>query len=89
MASEKRWRSVHPPDIALALLRPGRIIAIDKVFLFASMVDSNLPDAGLRSRMIDTDIDALRKLNEKIRVDPRTDQTTLPLADSLTLVRKL
>ena len=39
--------------------------------------------------MIDTDIDAMRKLNEKIRVDPRTDQTMLPLADSLTLVRKL
>lgn len=74
---------------SLVLLRAGGIIAIDNVLLYGSVLDSNLLDADLRSRISDADIDTMRKLNEKIRTDPRVDETMLPLADGLTLVRKL
>jgi hypothetical protein len=53
------------------------------------VVDSTLPDAVPGSRITDTDIDAMRKLNGKIGIDPRVDGTMLPLAHGLTLVRKL
>jgi len=74
---------------SLSLLRPGGVIAIDNVLLFGSVVDSSVLDADLKTRITDADIDAMRKLNEKIRTDPRVDETMLPLADGLTLVRKL
>jgi predicted O-methyltransferase YrrM len=74
---------------SLSLLRPGGVIAIDNVLLFGSVADSSLLDADLRARITDADIDAMRKLNEKIRNDPRVDETMLPIADGLTLVRKL
>lgn len=73
---------------SLSLLRPGGVIAIDNVLLFGSVVDPNVLDADLRSRISDADIDAIRKLNEKVKSDPRVDATMLPLADGLTLVRK-
>jgi len=65
------------------------VIAIDNVLLFGSVADSSVLDEELRKRITDADIDAMRKLNEKIRNDPRVDETMLPLADGLTLVRKL
>lgn len=74
---------------SIHLLRPGGVIAIDNVLLFGSVVDPSVLDADLRSRISDADIDAMRKLNKKVRSDPRVDATMLPLADGLTLVRKL
>jgi predicted O-methyltransferase YrrM len=74
---------------SLTLLRPGGVIAIDNVLLFGTVVDSALLDADLKTRITDADIDAMRKLNEKIRNDPRVDETMLPIADGLTLVRKI
>jgi predicted O-methyltransferase YrrM len=74
---------------SIALLRPGGVIAIDNVLLFGSVVDPSVLDADLRSRISDADIDAMRKLNEKIKSDSRVDETMLPLADGITLVRKL
>lgn len=74
---------------SIRLLRSGGVIAIDNVLLFGSVVDPSVLDADLRSRISDADIDAMRKLNKKVRSDPRVDATMLPLADGLTLVRKL
>jgi predicted O-methyltransferase YrrM len=74
---------------SLSLLRPGGMIAIDNVLLFGSVVDSSVLDADLKTRITDADIDAMRKLNGKISNDPRVDETMLPIADGLTLVRKL
>jgi len=79
----------HYYEKSLSLLRPGGVIAIDNVLLFGSVVDPSVLDADLRSRISDADIDAMRKLNEKVRDDPRVDATMLPLADGLILVRKL
>lgn len=76
-------------EASLSLLRPGGIIAIDNVLLFGSVVDPNVLDADLRSRITDTDISVLRELNEKIVKDSRVDMSMLPVADGLTLVRKL
>jgi caffeoyl-CoA O-methyltransferase len=53
------------------------------------VVDPDVLDADLRSRISDADIDAMRKLNEKVRDDPRIEGVMLPIADGLTLVRKL
>ena len=74
---------------ALELLRPGGVIAIDNVFLFGSVVDKHLLDAELHTRINETDVEVMRNLNAKISADVRVDQTMLPLADGLTLVRKL
>jgi caffeoyl-CoA O-methyltransferase len=74
---------------SLSLLRAGGVIAIDNVLLFGSVADSAVLDADLKTRISDADIDAMRKLNEKIRKDPRVDETMLPIADGLTLVRKI
>jgi predicted O-methyltransferase YrrM len=74
---------------SLSLLRPGGVIAIDNVLLFGSVADSTVLDADLKTRITDADVDAMRKLNEKISNDPRVDETMLPIADGLTLVRKI
>lgn len=76
-------------ESALSLLRPGGIVAIDNVLLFGSVVDPNVLDADLRSRITDADIAVLRELNERIVNDTRVDMSLLPIADGLTLVRKL
>ena len=73
---------------SLKLLRPGGLIAIDNVFLFGSVVDSELLDDDLKTRISDEDILAMRALNEKIKNDRRVDLSMLPIADGLTLVRK-
>ncbi|NOR51207.1 MAG: SAM-dependent methyltransferase [Gammaproteobacteria bacterium] len=70
------------------LLRPGGLIAIDNVFLFGSVVDPELLDEDLITRISDSDILAMRSLNEKIKHDERVDLSMLPIADGLTLVRK-
>lgn len=74
---------------SLSLLRPGGVVALDNVLLFGSVADNAVLDTDLRKRITDADIAAMRKLNEKIKNDPRVDETMLPLADGLTLVRKL
>ncbi len=73
---------------ALKLLRPGGLIAIDNVFLFGSVVDPELLDEELKTRISDSDITAMRSLNEKILHDGRVDLSMLSIADGLTLVRK-
>lgn len=79
----------HYYEKSISLLRPGGVIAIDNVLLFGSVVDPSVLDADLRSRISDADIDAMRKLNEKVKNDPRVDATMLSVADGLTLARKL
>ena len=74
---------------SLSLLRPGGVIAIDNVLLFGSVIDPGVLDTDLRARITDADIEAMRELNEKILNDPRVEETMLPIADGLTLVRKL
>jgi len=74
---------------SLSLLRSGGVLAIDNVLLFGSVANPDILDANLKTRITPADIDAMCKLNKKIRNDPRVDETMLPIADGLTLVRKL
>jgi predicted O-methyltransferase YrrM len=64
----------------LKLLRPGGLMMIDNVLWGGKVAD---PDAQ------DEDTAALRKLNAKVRDDVRVGFCMLPIADGLTLARKL
>ena len=75
-------------ELSLELLRSGGLMAIDNVFLFGSVIDPELLDDDLRTRISDSDIIAIRSLNTKIQRDKRVDMSMLPIADGLTLVRK-
>ena len=72
----------------LKLIRPGGLIAIDNVLLFGSVINSELLDENLKSRISDSDILAIHSLNKKIKHDERVDLSMLPIADGLTLAHK-
>lgn len=74
---------------SLLLLRQNGIIAIDNVLLFGSVVDINLLDDDMKGRISNEDISIMRKLNKKVQKDERVDLSMLPIADGLTLVRKI
>ena len=74
---------------SLLLLRQNGIIAIDNVLLFGSVVDTNLLDDDMKGRISNEDISIMRKLNKKVKKDKRVDLSMLPIADGLTLVRKI
>lgn len=67
-------------ESCLQLVRPGGLIAIDNVFWGGSVADSSDTDS---------DTEAIRALNNKIHADPRVDISMVPIADGLTLARKL
>lgn len=76
-------------ELSLRLLRPGGIIAIDNVLLFGAVVDSNVLSRKLKAMLPETSIQAVRDLNIKIHSDKRVDITMLPIADGITLARKI
>ena len=64
---------------ALALLRPGGVVALDNMFWGGSVADPdrNTPDTR-----------ALRRIARKIHKDPRVMPSLLPIGDGLMLARK-
>ncbi|WKJ92079.1 class I SAM-dependent methyltransferase [Methylomonas montana] len=64
---------------SLALLRTGGLLVIDNVLWNGQVIDPNIKDA---------DTQAIRRLNDKIHVDPRVSISLLPIADGLTLAVK-
>ena len=64
----------------LRLIRPGGIVAIDNVLWNGKVADPEARDA---------DTDAIRALNSALRNDERIDLSLVPIADGLTLARKL
>ena len=64
---------------ALALVRPGGVVALDNVLWGGAVADPTDQD---RQTVV------LRKLNEKILADQRVSSLLLPLGDGLTLARK-
>lgn len=66
-------------ESALALLRPGGLIAIDNVLWSGAVADAADQSA---------DTKALRALNEKISKDARVTVSLVPIGDGLTLARK-
>ncbi|HEY4001807.1 MAG TPA: class I SAM-dependent methyltransferase [Candidatus Xenobia bacterium] len=67
-------------EAALALLRPGGMVAVDNVLWSGKVADPN-DHSG--------DTDTLRNFNEKLRHDPRIHLSMVPIGDGLTLALKL
>lgn len=65
---------------ALKLLRPGGLMMIDNVLWGGEVA---------KPEQQDEDTVALRKLNAKIKADSRVTMCMLPIADGLTLARKI
>jgi len=74
---------------SLKLLHSGGIIAIDNVLLFGSVINKDCLSDELKERISSNDILAMQQLNKKIKEDNRIEISMLPLADGLTLVRKI
>jgi predicted O-methyltransferase YrrM len=67
-------------ELALKLISPKGLIAIDNIFWDGAVIDVN--DSSAQTREI-------RKLNEHIRQDQRVFVSLLPIADGLFLIQKL
>jgi predicted O-methyltransferase YrrM len=67
-------------EYCLELIRPGGLIAIDNVLWDGAVADDAIDDA---------DTMAIRTLNHKIHTDPRVGISLVPIADGLTLARKI
>jgi len=67
-------------EYCLELIRPGGLIAIDNVLWDGAVADDAVDDA---------DTMAIRALNHKIHTDPRVEISLVPIADGLTLARKI
>ncbi len=63
----------------LALLRPGGLMAIDNVLWEGEVADPSISNSN---------VDAIRALNEVVHGDDRVDLSLLPMADGLTLALK-
>jgi len=70
----------HYYEACLQLLRPGGLIAIDNVLWYGYVADRTIDD---------TDTEAIRAFNRKIHGDSRVEISLVPIADGLTLARKL
>ena len=66
-------------EAAITLLRPGGLIAIDNVLWNGRVADPAKNDP---------DTEAIRKLNAKLRDDPRVTISMVPIGDGLMLARK-
>jgi len=67
-------------EYCLELIRPGGLIAIDNVLWDGAVADESVDDV---------DTVAIRTLNNKIHADPRVEISLVPIADGLTLARKI
>ena len=64
----------------MQLIRPGGLIAVDNVLWDGAVAEETVDDV---------DTEAIRALNNKIHADPRVDLSLVPIADGLTLTRKM
>jgi predicted O-methyltransferase YrrM len=67
-------------EMTLGLLRSGGVMALDNTLWGGDVADIRVQDA---------DTCAIRELNKKLLQDRRVDLSLLPVADGLTLLRKL
>lgn len=66
-------------ELALQLLRPGGLVAVDNVLWSGKVADKDVTDKQTQ---------AIRALNEEIFHDKRVEISMLPIGDGLTLARK-
>ncbi len=67
-------------DVVLRRLRPGGLVAVDNVLWDGDVV---------RRTKRGEDVEAIRRFNDTARADARVESVMLPVADGLTLARKL
>ena len=67
-------------EYCLQLVRPGGLIAVDNVLWDGAVAEETFDDV---------DTEAIRALNSKIHADPRVELSLVPIADGLTLARKI
>lgn len=67
-------------ELALKLVRPGGLIAIDNVLWSGRVIQEELQDSSTV---------AIREFNSKLAQDDRIDVSLIAIADGLTLARKL
>jgi len=67
-------------ELILQRMRPGGVIAVDNVLWFGQVIDPSDQSA---------DTAAIRAFNDMVVADPRVVPVMLPIADGLTLCRKL
>lgn len=67
-------------EYCLQLIRPGGLIAVDNVLWDGAVAEETVDDV---------DTEAIRALNNKIYTDPRVELSLVPIADGLTLARKM
>ena len=77
-ADKKKYDMYY--EYCLELIRPGGLIAIDNVLWDGAVADESVNDV---------DTIAIRSLNNKIHADPRVEISLVPIADGLTLARKI
>jgi caffeoyl-CoA O-methyltransferase len=77
--ADKANYSLYYEEI-LKRLRPGALIAVDNVLWSGDVV---------RPEKRDEDVEAIRRFNDRVVADARVESVILPVADGLTLVRKL
>ena len=74
-------RAIPPTTSAASqLVRPGGLVTLDNVLWSGDVADP---------RVDDTDTMTLRQVNETIAGDPRVHHVMLPIADGMTIARKL
>jgi predicted O-methyltransferase YrrM len=78
----------HYYELSLQLLRSGGLIAIDNVLLFGSVIDMSLLSEALKKVLSVDDVEAIKELNKKIKLDERVDISMLSMADGITLAYK-
>ena len=61
-------------------MRPGGVIAVDNVFRHGAIVDPRATDANTR---------AMKAFNDMVLADKRVESIMLPMADGVTLARRL
>lgn len=66
-------------ELALQMLRPGGLIAIDNVLWGGDVANPKKKDE---------DTEAIRRINKKVHDDERVDVSLVPIGDGLTLARK-
>ncbi|WP_058527271.1 class I SAM-dependent methyltransferase [Legionella erythra] len=69
---------LHYYELALQLVSPHGLIAIDNIFWDGKVIDSQVNDGQTRE---------IRRLNELLKQDERVDTSLLAIADGLFLVR--
>ena len=76
-------------ELSMQLLKKNGVMAIDNTLYFGSVIGRKIVDKDIKKWVFKDGIKAIKSLNYMINNDSRVESCLLPLADGLTLLRKL